>query len=235
MNPFTAIRLFFVMVSIKGLEIAKEVEGGVQILHAGEIELILPESLNFTLKKLRPGQLCIGYFEMCYEATATKRNVDGKLKYYVNYWQPCPEGTCLLSVLPNSAYGLSLEDDNDQIYAFFDDDSTLTCPRKVMNSRATFTIREIPDCPVFVNGAKLPKEENVAKDEQSNTKWIIIICVGVVLLLLVAGAIGFFIFMRFKSNPASVKSEDHVQRVSKSARSPMTHNKPSPMNTPVDD
>uniref|UniRef100_A0A7E4WCJ7 Uncharacterized protein n=1 Tax=Panagrellus redivivus TaxID=6233 RepID=A0A7E4WCJ7_PANRE len=83
----------------------------------------------------------------------------------------------------------------------------------------------------FKNGARLPRDGDNVKDGKSVT-WIVIVCVGVVLLLLITGVVGFCIFMRFKSTP--IKSDDRVQRASKRAISPKANSKPSPMNTLVD-
>uniref|UniRef100_A0A7E4ZYX0 Uncharacterized protein n=1 Tax=Panagrellus redivivus TaxID=6233 RepID=A0A7E4ZYX0_PANRE len=234
MNSFTVIIITVVMVT-NGHEIAKEVEGGVQILHTGQLELILPERLNFTVKRLHAGQECIGHFVMCYETIATVRYTGEEQEWYMNDRPPCAKGTCLLVIHPDNVYGLTMRSDSNHVFGIFNDNSHLACPRKVVDSQTTFTIKELPDCPVFINGARLPTNKGKVNDGKSTIKWVVAGSVAAVLLFVIAGAVGFCVFMRFKNNPDLIKSEDHVQRVSKSARSPMTRNKPSPMNTPVDD
>uniref|UniRef100_A0A7E4VMU9 Uncharacterized protein n=1 Tax=Panagrellus redivivus TaxID=6233 RepID=A0A7E4VMU9_PANRE len=55
----------------QAIENAKEVEGGVELLQLGPIELIIPEKLSFTLK-------CQGEFEgdfyICYAAETIMKN-----------------------------------------------------------------------------------------------------------------------------------------------------------------
>uniref|UniRef100_A0A7E4UQW3 Uncharacterized protein n=1 Tax=Panagrellus redivivus TaxID=6233 RepID=A0A7E4UQW3_PANRE len=159
MHIIVGIVTLILACTIHGLEIAKEVEGGVQLMDTGQIELILPERLSFTVKRLYPSQECKGDFMICYEVTATTRLIDGEQEHYVNYWPVCPSETCVLMIHAASVYGLTMEDNGNQIYAFFNDNSKLACPRKVLNNRATFTISELPDCPVFVNGARLSKDK----------------------------------------------------------------------------
>uniref|UniRef100_A0A7E4W765 CUB domain-containing protein n=1 Tax=Panagrellus redivivus TaxID=6233 RepID=A0A7E4W765_PANRE len=233
MNLIVTAAMFIVVYSDE-VEVAKEVEGGVQLISIGSIELILPEVLNFTLKRVRPSQKCVGDFIICYEATTTLTETTPKPLHYMNYWPPCPSGTCVAAVLPAHVYSLSMRMTTDYVYAFFNDDSKLECPRKVVDNRANFTIKELPDCAVIVNGARLLKDESTEPGGTS-IKWIVIICVTVVSLLVVASVAGFCIFTRCRDNAPHAKSEGHDQPVSKVAVSPMTRNKPSPMNTPVDD
>uniref|UniRef100_A0A7E4UQ16 Uncharacterized protein n=1 Tax=Panagrellus redivivus TaxID=6233 RepID=A0A7E4UQ16_PANRE len=233
MNSIAVIVNVIIACSIHGIKIAKEVEGGVQLLHTGKIELILPERLSFTVKKLDPSQNCKGDFMVCYEVTATQGEVDGEKEYYANYWQVCPPGTCALMIHRETVYGLTRKVNNDQIYGFFSDDGTMVCPRKLENNRATFTVRELPDCPVFVNGARLPKDEKEVTKGESTLKWIIISCTAVVLLILIV-VVGFCIFMRCRNKPVAVNSDDGDRYVSKSVISPKTQNKPSLINTPVE-
>uniref|UniRef100_A0A7E4V030 Ephrin RBD domain-containing protein n=1 Tax=Panagrellus redivivus TaxID=6233 RepID=A0A7E4V030_PANRE len=219
--------------AIRGSEIAKEVEGGVQLIRPGSVVLILPETLSFTLRRVHPAQECVGDFVICYEAKAVMRANTPKPDHYVNYWPACPADTCALMIHPSNANALAFRSDNDYVYGFFNDHSKLACPRKVDDNRENFTIKELPDCPVIVKGAKLPKKDSTS-DGTSNAKWIIIICVSIIFFIFVIFVVGICVLIRFKNNPASVKSDARAQRPSKSAISPMTTHKRSPMNTPIE-
>uniref|UniRef100_A0A7E4ULJ8 OstA-like_N domain-containing protein n=1 Tax=Panagrellus redivivus TaxID=6233 RepID=A0A7E4ULJ8_PANRE len=65
-----AILLFLIILKshTQAAEIAREVEGGVELLSTGEIELILPDDLSFTVKST--GSF-VGKAEFCYAAQTT--------------------------------------------------------------------------------------------------------------------------------------------------------------------
>uniref|UniRef100_A0A7E4ULL5 BPI1 domain-containing protein n=1 Tax=Panagrellus redivivus TaxID=6233 RepID=A0A7E4ULL5_PANRE len=77
---FAQLTLILVFHRIKAIEIAREVEGGVELLSPGKIELILPEEPSFTIKS--PGSF-IGKAKMCYAAQTTinKKQVMKKLSF----------------------------------------------------------------------------------------------------------------------------------------------------------
>uniref|UniRef100_A0A7E4VVS3 Arrestin_N domain-containing protein n=1 Tax=Panagrellus redivivus TaxID=6233 RepID=A0A7E4VVS3_PANRE len=52
----------------QAVEIAREVDGGIELLNPGEIELILPVELSFTIKSLGP---FIAKAKICYAAQTT--------------------------------------------------------------------------------------------------------------------------------------------------------------------
>uniref|UniRef100_A0A7E4V4M9 Secreted protein n=1 Tax=Panagrellus redivivus TaxID=6233 RepID=A0A7E4V4M9_PANRE len=136
--------------------IAKKVEGGVQLTNTGPVELIVPDYLSFTVKRIKKSQLCVGDFIICYEATSTIMH-DEQRAYY-NLGTFCPIGTCTLMVQAETAWYLALEKTEDHVLARFYDGHNRVCPRKVVNNRANFTVFELPDCPVIVNGADLPQD-----------------------------------------------------------------------------
>uniref|UniRef100_A0A7E4ZPY1 DJ-1_PfpI domain-containing protein n=1 Tax=Panagrellus redivivus TaxID=6233 RepID=A0A7E4ZPY1_PANRE len=53
-----------------GTDVAKVVDGGVEFVNTGSVELIVPEILSFTVKRLQKSQLCVGVFMICYEASS---------------------------------------------------------------------------------------------------------------------------------------------------------------------
>uniref|UniRef100_A0A7E4VKB8 ZP domain-containing protein n=1 Tax=Panagrellus redivivus TaxID=6233 RepID=A0A7E4VKB8_PANRE len=62
--------------------------------------------------------------------------------------------------------------------------STSTCPRYVADGLSSFTVIDMPDCPVITDAPRLPKKETVnnAKDKTFNAKSIIAICIVLILL-----------------------------------------------------
>uniref|UniRef100_A0A7E4UWH4 Secreted protein n=1 Tax=Panagrellus redivivus TaxID=6233 RepID=A0A7E4UWH4_PANRE len=63
------LNTFFLVIHVaEAVEVGKEVEGGVQLLSVGPVQLILPDILSFTIKNT---DTCIGYFEICYVSDPT--------------------------------------------------------------------------------------------------------------------------------------------------------------------
>uniref|UniRef100_A0A7E4W4J6 Methyl-accepting chemotaxis protein n=1 Tax=Panagrellus redivivus TaxID=6233 RepID=A0A7E4W4J6_PANRE len=99
----------------------------------------------------------------------------------------------------SATWGLLKEVRDNNFYATYLDGHPKKCPRQVIDGRWKITIVDMTDCPVIVDGAKLVKE-NADKPKNTNVsmKWVIAICVGVVLLLLVIVIAGIYFYMRFK-------------------------------------
>uniref|UniRef100_A0A7E4VR10 ZP domain-containing protein n=1 Tax=Panagrellus redivivus TaxID=6233 RepID=A0A7E4VR10_PANRE len=172
-----ALSIYVLLPVIQAIENAREVEGGVELLQLGPIELIIPEVLSFTLK-------CQGKFEgdfyICYAAETIMMN---EKDTFDNLGAHCPTNFCFLSVHSSTrANALSQKIRGDTIYnEFHDTDYLQWCPRKVINNRQNFTVIKLPPhCPVIVNDARLPNDQ-VSKSK-SNLKWIIIVCALIILL-----------------------------------------------------
>uniref|UniRef100_A0A7E4VW59 DUF4097 domain-containing protein n=1 Tax=Panagrellus redivivus TaxID=6233 RepID=A0A7E4VW59_PANRE len=59
------VTVIILLRNIQAAQIAREVDGGVELLGKGEVELILPEELSFTIKSPGPFD---GIAKMCYAA-----------------------------------------------------------------------------------------------------------------------------------------------------------------------
>uniref|UniRef100_A0A7E4V3Z8 Uncharacterized protein n=1 Tax=Panagrellus redivivus TaxID=6233 RepID=A0A7E4V3Z8_PANRE len=196
-----------------GIDVVKEVEGGVEFTNTGSVELIVPEILSFTVKK---SQLCVGGFVICYEATSTVMHDEQRA--YCNLGTTCPLGTCTLMIHPNAAYYLSAKRSSDVAYLEFHDEFFRVCPRKVINNRANFTIVELPDCPV--NNATLPKT-TAKKNTTLATVGITADCVVAVIILVSIMIIGFCFYKRSKRQPTpSAKSVSPDKQISQSPAIP---------------
>uniref|UniRef100_A0A7E4W5K1 Secreted protein n=1 Tax=Panagrellus redivivus TaxID=6233 RepID=A0A7E4W5K1_PANRE len=169
-----------VALAILATDNAKEVEGGVQILKAGPIQLIIPDILSFTLKDSRQ---CQGIFRICYVSEPTKSR-DEMRSIYDNVGSDCLPTTCTLWMEPEiAAFGLAWEMHDDTFYGLFVDHKKTLCPRYIVDGISNFTVMDVPTCPVIVDGAKLPKKANNSKsNKNASLKWIIPICVGLALL-----------------------------------------------------
>uniref|UniRef100_A0A7E4VAY4 Uncharacterized protein n=1 Tax=Panagrellus redivivus TaxID=6233 RepID=A0A7E4VAY4_PANRE len=181
MIKYVFVVTFHILRHIHSFDVAKEVDGGVQFINTGSVELVVPETLSFTVKRLHKSKLCIGDFIICYEPTSTIKH-DEQAPYY-NVKPPCPAGTCTLWIHPTGGYFIAATISDDIIYAKVEDEYDEVCPRKVINNRANFTILKLPDCPVIMNDAALPSVE-AKKNTTLATVGIIAGCVVAVLLLL---------------------------------------------------
>uniref|UniRef100_A0A7E4UX39 Uncharacterized protein n=1 Tax=Panagrellus redivivus TaxID=6233 RepID=A0A7E4UX39_PANRE len=86
-------------------------------------------------------------------------------------------------------------------------------------------VNEVPPCDVIVDGARLPNKDVKPKDKAFNKKWIIAICGGLALLMLVAGIVGLYICTRPRKEAVHpVKSHRNPSNSSKS------HPRTSPIN-----
>uniref|UniRef100_A0A7E4V4R4 ZP domain-containing protein n=1 Tax=Panagrellus redivivus TaxID=6233 RepID=A0A7E4V4R4_PANRE len=181
---------------IYGSDVAKEVDGGVQFINTGSVELVVPEILSFTVKPIEKSQLCVGDFVICYEASSTVMR-DEKRVYY-NLGTTCPLGTCTLMIHPDRAYYLSARRTDETTYLQFHDEFFEVCPRKVIDNRANFTILELPDCPVIMDNATLPKAEK-KNNMTLVTVGIVAGCVIVILIFFMIIIItGYCIYKRLK-------------------------------------
>uniref|UniRef100_A0A7E4VWB7 ZP domain-containing protein n=1 Tax=Panagrellus redivivus TaxID=6233 RepID=A0A7E4VWB7_PANRE len=235
------------MLHIQGTQVARAVEGGVELLSLGEVELILPDELSFTVKSPGPFRGKAEFF--C-------------LFGYHNFVETCPEGTCVLLISEeHRAHGFVTERRGSIVhyqykdigdikkiaslittcchfsnptvqryivitvlrtqrrgsvvhYQFGDFNDDMWCPRLVINGRQNFIILELPQAPVIVNGASLPKNETASA--KISTKWVVIICVVIFLMILVVVIFGVCIYMQIKKKHTSVK---HVQSSKKSMKS----------------
>uniref|UniRef100_A0A7E4ZUX6 CUB domain-containing protein n=1 Tax=Panagrellus redivivus TaxID=6233 RepID=A0A7E4ZUX6_PANRE len=198
MTKCTFIVVFSAVIQyLYGVDIAKNVEGGVQLINTGPIELIVPDDLSFTVKRITKAQSCGGAFIICYEATTTIMREEERA--YYNFGEVCPLGTCALAVEAETAWYLSLDKRYDGFYARFYDENPRACPRKVINNRTNFTIIELPECPVIVNEAKIPQDDKPKKNNSQATVGIIAVCMVIIILLLVIIIIaGYCIYKRSK-------------------------------------
>uniref|UniRef100_A0A7E4V372 Uncharacterized protein n=1 Tax=Panagrellus redivivus TaxID=6233 RepID=A0A7E4V372_PANRE len=174
--------IFFVVGAMETIDVGQEVEGGFEVLHTGPIQLIIPDILSFTI---RNEAQCKGLFRICYvsDPKASRRELMDK---YHNVGGSCPPGGyCTLKLEPehNGVFGLAAERHHGNIYGIFVDGFESMCPRYIVDGRSNFTVIDVPDCPVIIDGARLPKEEVVKSDKGDSYKWLIIVCVGLLALL----------------------------------------------------
>uniref|UniRef100_A0A7E4V5W3 Uncharacterized protein n=1 Tax=Panagrellus redivivus TaxID=6233 RepID=A0A7E4V5W3_PANRE len=220
MTKYTFITFFcLILPFLHASDIAKEVEGGVELIKPGPIELIVEDFLSFTLKRLKTSQLCVGDFIICYEAKTTIMHEEQRA--YYNFGEVCPLGTCILMVQATTAWYLSLDKRDDTVYARFYDENQRACPRKVVSYRTNFTVLELPDCPVIVNGAKLPQGDKPKKHTTKATVGIIAACVIIMLILLIIISVaGYCIYKRSKrQSTPSAKSVSPDKQASQSPAS----------------
>uniref|UniRef100_A0A7E4ZPX2 Uncharacterized protein n=1 Tax=Panagrellus redivivus TaxID=6233 RepID=A0A7E4ZPX2_PANRE len=85
------------------------------------------------------------------------------------------------------------------------DKSGKYCPMKTINNRQSFTVLELPKCPVVVNNASLPLPEDKKGDDEESTvenasdapeekkgvSWVFIVCGAVITLVISACILGF--------------------------------------------
>uniref|UniRef100_A0A7E4V2W8 Phospholipid scramblase n=1 Tax=Panagrellus redivivus TaxID=6233 RepID=A0A7E4V2W8_PANRE len=174
---------FLIATIIEAVEVGREVEGGFEILNVGPIQLIIPEVLSFTIPNMAQ---CKGFFRVCYLSDPKASRKELKKRRYVNVGENCPPGYCTLSLQPDhfGVFGLSVEWHDGNYYGMLVEGSTLMCPRYIADGVSNFIIIDLPDCPVIIDAARLPKKEtaNNAKDKTFNAKWIIAICCSLLAL-----------------------------------------------------
>uniref|UniRef100_A0A7E4WAL4 DUF3707 domain-containing protein n=1 Tax=Panagrellus redivivus TaxID=6233 RepID=A0A7E4WAL4_PANRE len=172
---FIATLVFIVAHTIAAVENAREVEGGVQLLSTGPIQLVIPDVLSFTIKN---NTKCRGAFEICYVAEPTKSREELRWIYF-NVGYQCPPDSCtLLMEMTGSDMGLALEIHDGNFYGMLVKNSKFMCPRYAVDERTNFTVTELPSCPVIVNDAMLLKNEAEQPKNHTSDKWVIAICVG---------------------------------------------------------
>uniref|UniRef100_A0A7E4V5J3 Uncharacterized protein n=1 Tax=Panagrellus redivivus TaxID=6233 RepID=A0A7E4V5J3_PANRE len=115
---------------------------------------------------------------------------------YYNLGTTCPLGTCTLMIHPRTAFYLFVKSSEDTVDAQFHDEFSRVCPRKVINNRQNFTILELPDCPVIMNNATLPK--TTTKNNTTLAIGIIAGCAIVIIMLLIIIIVGYCIYKRLK-------------------------------------
>uniref|UniRef100_A0A7E4UWH8 Ovule protein n=1 Tax=Panagrellus redivivus TaxID=6233 RepID=A0A7E4UWH8_PANRE len=93
----------------KTTEVGKEVEGGVELMTTGPIQLILPDILSFTIKNTAH---CKGLFRICY-LSDPKANRDILMDKYNNVGGSCP---------PGGYCTVSLEPEHDGVFALVAED-----------------------------------------------------------------------------------------------------------------
>uniref|UniRef100_A0A7E4VTD9 Uncharacterized protein n=1 Tax=Panagrellus redivivus TaxID=6233 RepID=A0A7E4VTD9_PANRE len=194
----------------------KEVEGGVQLLSTGPLQLIIPEIFTFTIKNEAN---CDGDFVICY-VSLPKVNRD-ELKKYHNVGHKCPLDSCKLWMeTDGGVYGIAMERHDGNFYGMLVKGSKSMCPLYFdKDGRSNFTILELPTCPVIIDGAMIPvKDETTEPSQTTSMNWIIPVCVGLGLLLLVIGVVGIFIYCRSnRKNDLRANSIEQKQRLSKSS------------------
>uniref|UniRef100_A0A7E4W183 Secreted protein n=1 Tax=Panagrellus redivivus TaxID=6233 RepID=A0A7E4W183_PANRE len=210
---------------VKAADVAREVEGGVQLLNPGPIQLIVaPDVLSFTIKNI---DNCIGLFKICYVFEPTKSR-DELRRLYRNVGGSCPQDCCTLwmDLESKAVFGLGGEVHNNNFYGMLVEGNSITCPRYAVNGRSNFTVVKLPNCPVIVDVAQLPKDEETNDNEKSDSsmKWIIAICVGLGLLLIIAVVVGFCLCMRLKKKP--VYPANSVRQVQQTTLPPKTNGSP---------
>uniref|UniRef100_A0A7E4ZRS6 CX domain-containing protein n=1 Tax=Panagrellus redivivus TaxID=6233 RepID=A0A7E4ZRS6_PANRE len=209
------------------VEVGREVEGGFEVLNTGPVQLIIPDILSFTINNEAQ---CHGAFRICYVSDPKASRQELKSKYF-NVGGSCPTGYCTLWLMPgqDGVFGLAAERHDGNLYGLLVKGSTSMCPLYVADGLSNFIVINVPDCPVIIDGARLPKVEpvNKPKDKEFDVKWIIVICVGLSLLLLVVGIVGFYNCTRSRKVVRPVKSVRH-------SASPKSHHKTSPINKQLD-
>uniref|UniRef100_A0A7E4W3K8 Secreted protein n=1 Tax=Panagrellus redivivus TaxID=6233 RepID=A0A7E4W3K8_PANRE len=165
---------------IQAFEVAREVESGVELLNTGSIQLIIPKYLSFIIKNQSQ---CVGFFRTCYLSEPALSRIELRQKYSNVGWK-CPPKTCTLSIEPEKGvFGLAMERHDGNYYGMFVDGTTSWCPRHIVDGRMNLTVINMPDCPVIIDGALLPKDDAPEPKRDSSMKWYIIgICVGTVVL-----------------------------------------------------
>uniref|UniRef100_A0A7E4VVK8 Uncharacterized protein n=1 Tax=Panagrellus redivivus TaxID=6233 RepID=A0A7E4VVK8_PANRE len=213
---FIVFVVYFITRLIQATDIAREIEGGVQLLSTGPIQLIIPEILTFTI---RNEATCIGDFYICYVSDPTVSREE-KRQRYRNVGHGCPHDRCTLVMeVHGGVYGLAVEKHDGNFYGMLVKGSKHMCPLYFDNNgRSNFIVKELPTCPVIVDGAMIPKDETTEPSQTASMNWIIPVCVGLGILLLVIAIVGVFIYCRSKrSNAQRPHSVERNQRISKSA------------------
>uniref|UniRef100_A0A7E4W462 Uncharacterized protein n=1 Tax=Panagrellus redivivus TaxID=6233 RepID=A0A7E4W462_PANRE len=231
---FIVTFMFVIGCTVKGVDNAREVEGGVEILKVGPIQLIIPDVLAFTVKN---SARCNGFFRICYVSEPTKSRDELRQKYFNVGWN-CPPKTCTLSIEPEKGvFGLANEMHDGNFYGMFVDGSRSWCPRHIVDGRMNFTVIDMPDCPVIIDGALLPKDDVPEPKRDSFMKWVITaICIGIaVVLLLIVVAIALYCCIRSKKKPGSpANSEKRNQRSQKMSTLPAVSPKKFSLKTPAE-
>uniref|UniRef100_A0A7E4ZWK2 Uncharacterized protein n=1 Tax=Panagrellus redivivus TaxID=6233 RepID=A0A7E4ZWK2_PANRE len=220
MHCYRVVQVLIFVVSdfVRANNIAKEVKGGVELLNTGPIQLIVPEVLSFTIKT---GGRCTGAFTICYVSKSKGSREELKRQKYWNVGSNCPPDMCTLIIEPiGGIMGLAMEEHDGKIHGIFDDTAIVICPREVVDGLFNFTVVDLPECPVIVDGAALPKDEAVNSKSNTSVKWVVIICVVLVLLILAILAIAVYLCMRPKRKPIlRANSVKHVQQLSNTPKS----------------
>uniref|UniRef100_A0A7E5A0T6 ZP domain-containing protein n=1 Tax=Panagrellus redivivus TaxID=6233 RepID=A0A7E5A0T6_PANRE len=137
---------------------------------------------------------------------------------------------CILAIFNEfSGQAVTPQRRGDLIYYQFYDTAHSWCPRDVVNGRQKFVINELPKCPVIVNDASLPKHQEASSTPR--TKWVIVICVVLLVLFLASVILGICIYMYFKKD--HVLAVKPVPQRSKSPNTRTSHRKTSPALSPM--
>uniref|UniRef100_A0A7E4ZS41 Uncharacterized protein n=1 Tax=Panagrellus redivivus TaxID=6233 RepID=A0A7E4ZS41_PANRE len=130
-----------------------------------------------------------------------------------------------------------MERHDGNYYGMFVDGTTSWCPRHIVDGRMNLTVINMPDCPVIIDGALLPKDDAPEPKRDSSMKWgvIIGICIGIAVLLLTAAVIALYCCIRSKKKPVSpAHSEKRNQWSQKPSRLPSTRRKKSSLKIPAE-
>uniref|UniRef100_A0A7E4V330 Uncharacterized protein n=1 Tax=Panagrellus redivivus TaxID=6233 RepID=A0A7E4V330_PANRE len=214
-----------IFISVQTVEVGREVEGGFEVLNTGPIQLIVPDVLSFTI---RNEAQCKGLFRICYLSVPNASRRELERRGFWNMGTNCPIGYCTLSLEPEHdvVFGLSAEWHDGNLYGMLVEGTGTMCSRYVANYVSNFTIIDVPKCSVIIDAARLPEKKTVEKpkDKTFKVKLIIAICIGLALLLLIAGIVGLYFCTRFKKEAVPpVKFVRHTVN-------PSTPHKTSPIN-----
>uniref|UniRef100_A0A7E5A1Q3 DUF4793 domain-containing protein n=1 Tax=Panagrellus redivivus TaxID=6233 RepID=A0A7E5A1Q3_PANRE len=181
--------------------------------------------------------VCVGLVLLiCYVSEPTKSRNELRQKYFNVGWN-CPPKTCTLSIEPEKGvFGLAMERHDGNYYGMFVDDTNSWCPRYVIDSRMNFTVIDMPDCSVIIDGALLPKDDVPESKGDSSMKWVIIgICIGIAVLLLIVVVIALYCCIRLKKKPVSpANSARRNQQSQKMSRLPAASPKKSSFKKPAE-
>uniref|UniRef100_A0A7E4VJP5 Uncharacterized protein n=1 Tax=Panagrellus redivivus TaxID=6233 RepID=A0A7E4VJP5_PANRE len=125
-------------------------------------------------------------------------------------------------------FGLGSERHDGNFYGILVEGSGETCPRHIVDGRSNFTVLELPNCPVIVEGAVLSKDKKTKPKTANSTVWIIPVCVGLVLLAIGIAIVTLYFCIRSKKKPLPLaNSTENDERVPKSTKSPVSYYKKS--------
>uniref|UniRef100_A0A7E4VIN1 Transmembrane protein n=1 Tax=Panagrellus redivivus TaxID=6233 RepID=A0A7E4VIN1_PANRE len=206
MHFYTVLAIALCLYVCQANDVAKDVDDGVELLKTGSIDLFLPEKLSFTMRNV---EQCIGYFRICYDPAPTFSFRE--LAHFENHARGCPINHCSLMFYPSkSSIGLTTTLRDGDFYGEFDDKNRTWCPRHAGNGHANFTVVNLPNCPVIINGATLANKDKIKPKNTKSIKWIVATCAFVGIVVAMGIVVGACLFIRSRYKPT-----EHVNPVSR--------------------